>query len=87
MAFKDFPICAADIPIEVFYTPEDVALALHVTTDTLHKWRKTGAGPEFITLPRNSIRYPKDALHKWLAGRRGREIAGTVAFMEVVHDQ
>ncbi len=80
-------ICSDDAPLEVFYTPEELALALNVSPEMLRKWRHSGAGPEFVTLPLNSIRYPKDALHKWLAGRRGREIAETVAFTEAPHDQ
>ena len=81
------PICSDEAPLEVFYTPDEVALALNVSTDVLRKWRTKGQGPEFVTLPRNSFRYPKEALHTWLAGRRGREIAATVAFTEVPHDQ
>lgn len=43
--------------MDVLLTETEVAEHYGVTTRTVQKWRKSGAGPQFLSLGANSIRY------------------------------
>lgn len=52
-------------------TPAQVATWLNVSTHTLRRWRKNGAGPRYIREGR-TIRYAWQDVHAWAAARRTR---------------
>ena len=53
-----------------FYTPDETARLLKVSPRLLKYWRqKNEGGPEFVRLSRKVVRYPVEALKKWLEGR------------------
>jgi len=62
--------------MEPSYRPEDhlsrveLAKVLHVSTKTLDRWRRTGEGPRFITLPGGAIRYRWADVERWLQERK-----------------
>lgn len=47
-------------------TTSEVARFLRVTRWTLGNWRKDGAGPPFIKLSRQIVRYPRGAFERWM---------------------
>ena len=63
------PPCAETRPIEVHYTPEQVALALNVSTDMLRNWREKRCGPAFVEISPRQVRYPASAIRAFLAER------------------
>jgi len=48
--------------------PEEVALRLAISPDTLAKWRYRGKGPAYVKLNR-TVRYPVDALEEYIQSR------------------
>lgn len=50
--------------------PYEVADQLGVARDTLRKWRRLGAGPPWIKLGNNTVRYDPEGFDAW---RRARE--------------
>ena len=49
-------------------TSREVAELLRVSKPTLARWRSLEQGPPFIQIE-GSIRYPREAVDKWLADR------------------
>ena len=49
--------------------------ALQVSDWTLANWRREGYGPPYIRLRNNSVRYPADALQKWIKSREVESLA------------
>ena len=49
-------------------TSREVAELLRVSKPTLARWRALEQGPPFIQIE-GSIRYPREAVDKWLADR------------------
>lgn len=58
--------------LQHLHRPREVAQLLSVAESTLRAWRRRGKGPEFVVCARNVIRYPKDALMRWVEGRADR---------------
>ncbi len=56
-----------------YLTTRELASLLHVTAWGLMRWRKDGRGPEFVRIGRNSIRYPRCAVERYIRQRlRGK---------------
>jgi predicted DNA-binding transcriptional regulator AlpA len=47
----------------------ELAKVLHLSTKTLDRWRRTGEGPPFVTLPGGAIRYRWGSARAWLEAR------------------
>jgi hypothetical protein len=47
-------------------TTEQAADFLHVTTETLFRWRKDASGPPYSQPSRSVVRYLKDDLIAWM---------------------
>ena len=56
------------LPMPEFLKEMEVAELLRVKRQTLSRWRSDGQGPPFVQVE-GSIRYPAEALHKWLDER------------------
>lgn len=69
------PPCAELKPLEAHYTPEQLALALNVSTDELRKWRHEGRGPQFIEITPRRVRYAASAVQAFLKLRRSETLA------------
>lgn len=61
------------------YTSKELAEVLQVTTRTLDYWRLRGAGPDFVVLARNAIRYRENDVEEWLKSRKRQSRAGQAA--------
>ena len=55
-----------------YYTPEELADALQVTTGTIYRWHSAGKGPPRIEIGRKHL-YRFDAVEKWLLSRETGE--------------
>lgn len=51
-----------------YLTTADVAGMIQVSLPTLARWRTSNQGPPFVKIE-GSIRYPRDAVQKWLNER------------------
>jgi len=47
----------------------ELAKVLHLSTKTLDRYRQTGEGPAFVTLPGGRIRYRWGDVRRWLEAR------------------
>ena len=58
-------------------TQREAALALRLSTRSLERMRVSGLGPKFVKAGR-SIRYQREALEEWIAGRVVRSTSEVV---------
>ena len=56
-------------------TPAEVAERVGVSTATLRSWRWKKAGPAYVKVSAQTVRYPEAELDAWLDSRR---VAGAV---------
>ncbi len=52
-----------------YLTTRELASLLHVTPWALLRWRRDGDGPSFLRIGRNSIRYPRCAVERYIRQR------------------
>ena len=52
--------------MEQLLKPAAVAEMLHVTTETLRRWRDEGTGPPFKRLTARTVRYARSDVEEWL---------------------
>jgi predicted DNA-binding transcriptional regulator AlpA len=54
---------------EPFVTQAQVATYLDVKPRTLEDWRLKGGGPAFVRMSSRAVRYRREDLDRWIAGR------------------
>mgnify|MGYP001348958342 CR=1 FL=1 len=57
---------------DTLLTTNEAADYLRVSPRTMEDWRRTGAGPVYVSLARNCVRYRFGDLAQWIARRRVR---------------
>lgn len=55
----------ADSYFGQYLTDAEVSSRVHISVQSLRRWRRLGTGPRWIRLG-NSVRYPVDELTAWL---------------------
>ncbi|MBG6218982.1 hypothetical protein IWX75_003470 [Arthrobacter sp. CAN_A6] len=55
----------AGTEVGAMMSPKDVAGMYGVTSTELARWRRTGDGPAFFVLGRNTVRYDADDVAEW----------------------
>ena len=53
--------------------PGETAARIGVSVETLRRWRSSGDGPPFVTLPGGSVRYRESSVSGWLDTAAGTE--------------
>ena len=54
-------------------TTKEVAAALHVSSQTLSRWRKQGLGPRWVQYAeRGTVRYPRASVMQYLRDQAAR---------------
>lgn len=56
-------------PIPQYLNPKQAAAYLNISRRTLESWRLKGGGPVYHRLTARAVRYHRDELDGWLAGR------------------
>jgi len=47
-------------------SPGETAARIGVSVETVRRWRASGEGPRFNSLPGGSVRYPESVVTSWL---------------------
>lgn len=63
---------------DTLLTTNEAADYLRVSPRTMEDWRRTGAGPVYVSLARNCVRYRFGDLVQWITRRRVRHTLQTI---------
>jgi hypothetical protein len=64
---------------DTLLTTFEAAKYLRVSPRTMEDWRRTGAGPVYVSLARNCVRYRFGDLTQWIIRRRVRHTLQAVS--------